>query len=253
MTNETPNNPKKINPFNLTFEQLDAMKRPEINQIGKSLGLRNMHACGRDRGIDKIVKTIEFMKAQNSNEVNQDPLQSMSGMGGLNITIAETDPETGEKTGEESVQEIVVDKGTQKVTLKPVSKDEFAIWKRKSGMALKRVQLRCFDKNNNDLPGKIFSISNPNLGTLSMWIPYNPSFYANGWYIPQAMLDHLDEQVYHDTQVVEELGPNGGKQEMPGGQDVKAFQITYMKLLTAEELEQLAGRQNAARMAGLMD
>jgi hypothetical protein len=114
---------------------------------------------------------------------------------------------------------------------------------RKEASVLIRVRLTCMNPAKQSWEGEIFTVSNSVIGTMKKFIPFHAE---EGWHIPQALLNIIQERVYQAPYT--ERGTKG--QELRRFKLVKEFSIEILPNLTASELKDLANQQAIANRIG---
>jgi hypothetical protein len=115
------------------------------------------------------------------------------------------------------------------------------LWK--TQMRLRRVVIHCNDDIKKDWEGETLKIGNNIIGSFTKFVPFD---LDEGYYLPQAMLDHLEEARCQKFRNVKR--PDGEMQKVP--YLTKAYNITYLPDLTKTELKDLADDQ---RVRGAID
>jgi hypothetical protein len=114
---------------------------------------------------------------------------------------------------------------------------------RKEASVLIRVRLTCMNPAKQSWEGEIFTVSNSVIGTMKKYIPFHAE---EGWHIPQALLNIIQERQYQAPYM--ERGAKG--QEIRRVKLVKEFSIEVLPNLTASELKDLANQQAIANRIG---
>lgn len=109
---------------------------------------------------------------------------------------------------------------------------------RNENLKLIRCQIANMNPNNISLKGKIYTIGNTKLGTVSKYIPFSGEAAAS-YHIPYILYKALKRKKF--TQVRETLNSKG--QPVTETIDLPEFSITELPPLTKEELAELAKKQ----------
>jgi hypothetical protein len=114
---------------------------------------------------------------------------------------------------------------------------------RREASALIRVRLTCMNPAKQKWEGEIFTVSNSVIGTMKKYIPFHAE---EGWHIPQALLNIIQERHYQAPYT--ENGPKG--QKIRKYKMAKEFSIEILPNLTASELKDLANQQAISNRIG---
>ena len=106
-------------------------------------------------------------------------------------------------------------------------------------LKLKRVMITCNDPMKIKYRGEIFQAANASVAAIRKFCPFGNT---NGWYMPQILLNVIDEKQFRRANTDERDPMSGGL--------TKAYNITYLDDLTPEEFGALR-HQQALRKAQL--
>lgn len=196
---------------------------------------------------DQIVETTE---TTNDDEFQLDELTLLKKRADAlgityhpNIGLEKLKAKINEKQlDEQQKQEAVVAQVTQankdapkKKSAMDIARDRHAR-ERKEANKLVRVRITCMNPNKKDWQGEMISAGNSVVGQVKKYIPFNAQ---NGWYVPQIILNVLQER---QCQIFETVpGPRGGK--VRKGKLIKEFAIEVLPGLNDKELKDLANQQ----------
>ena len=107
-------------------------------------------------------------------------------------------------------------------------------------LKLVRIRLTCLNPAEKAKRGKIITIGNSIIGSCRKFIPYDPSFYKDGYHVPYCIYKVLEESTFQDTRTEEKNGQTIVHKAL-----AKEFGITVLPPLTEEELKELAKAQQA--------
>ena len=111
---------------------------------------------------------------------------------------------------------------------------------KKDASALIRIRITCLNPAKKEWEGEIITVSNSVIGTIRKYIPFNAD---DGWHVPQAILNMLNERM---CQVFNSV-PDGKGNMVRKGKLVKEFSIEVLPDLTPSELYDLAQRQSMSK------
>lgn len=106
---------------------------------------------------------------------------------------------------------------------------------RREQTKLIRIILRCNNDKKKELKGDFFTVANKIVGTYTKFVPFDNE---EGFHIPQAMLDTLNDKM---CQKWKKAKVNGVQMNVP--YMTKEFTIEILPSLTQEELDKLADEQ----------
>jgi len=157
------------------------------------------------------------------------------GLDSLKEKIAAAMSDTPEETKEE---ETIATPADNKGDVPIESKLEMQARLRKEASKLIRVRITCMNQNKKDWEGEMFTVSNSLVGTLKKYVPFDN---AEGWHVPQMMLNMIKERKFQSFSTKK---VNGVK--IREGKIVPEFSVEIMEPLNKEELGKLADRQAQA-------
>ena len=112
----------------------------------------------------------------------------------------------------------------------------------KEAMKLVRLRISNMNPNNRNVPGTIITVHSDITGTVRKYIPFDPSFSAEGYHVPNIIYQFLKEKKFlqHTTK----------KRKFGIGEEthstfVKEYALEELPPLTYDELKQLAQDQQA--------
>ncbi|MFW9600935.1 MAG: hypothetical protein ACMV1B_01275 [Prevotella sp.] len=129
---------------------------------------------------------------------------------------------------------------TEDVVTKVPSEEEKRITLIREANKLVRVRITCMNPAKKEWEGEIITVSNSVIGTIRKYIPFNAD---DGWHVPKAILNMLDERM---CQVFNSV-PDGKGNMVRKGKLVKEFSIEVLPDLTPSELHDLAQRQSMSK------
>ena len=129
---------------------------------------------------------------------------------------------------------------TQDVVIKVLSEEDKRVALIREANKLVRVRITCMNPAKKEWEGEIITVSNSVIGTIRKYIPFNAD---DGWHVPQAILNMLNERM---CQVFNSV-PDGKGNMVRKGKLVKEFSIEVLPDLTPSELYDLAQRQSMSK------
>ena len=129
---------------------------------------------------------------------------------------------------------------TQDVVIKVPSEEDKRVALIREANKLVRVRITCMNPAKKEWEGEIITVSNSVIGTIRKYIPFNAD---DGWHVPQAILNMLNERM---CQVFNSV-PDGKGNMVRKGKLVKEFSIEVLPDLTPSELHDLAQRQSMSK------
>ena len=129
---------------------------------------------------------------------------------------------------------------TQDVVIKVPSEEDKRVALIREANKLVRVRITCMNPAKKEWEGEIITVSNSVIGTIRKYIPFNAD---DGWHVPQAILNMLNERM---CQVFNSV-PDGKGNMVRKGKSVKEFSIEVLPDLTPSELYDLAQRQSMSK------
>lgn len=129
---------------------------------------------------------------------------------------------------------------TQDVVIKVPSEEDKRVALIREANKLVRVRITCMNPAKKEWEGEIITVSNSVIGTIRKYIPFNAD---DGWHVPQAILNMLNERM---CQVFNSV-PDGKGNMVRKGKLVKEFSIEVLPDLTPSELYDLAQRQSMSK------
>ena len=129
---------------------------------------------------------------------------------------------------------------TQDVVIKVPSDEDKRVALIREANKLVRVRITCMNPAKKEWEGEIITVSNSVIGTIRKYIPFNAD---DGWHVPQAILNMLNERM---CQVFNSV-PDGKGNMVRKGKLVKEFSIEVLPDLTPSELYDLAQRQSMSK------
>lgn len=110
----------------------------------------------------------------------------------------------------------------------------------KEANRLIRVRITCHNPAKRALKGEFFTVANGIVGTVRKFVPYQGDA-AESWHVPKIIFDHLKERKYVESKFHK---INGIEQLIQTTRN--EFAIEELEPLSAQELKQLALKQQAA-------
>lgn len=107
----------------------------------------------------------------------------------------------------------------------------------KEKMKLVRLQITNLNPAKRDLPGEIFTVANPYIGTVKKFIPYGKA--GESYHVPYCIYEQLRDKVYLQINT-------NSKHQFSGDRWVPEFNLKILPPLTKKELDEL----KAAQLAG---
>lgn len=129
---------------------------------------------------------------------------------------------------------------TQDVGIKASSEEDKRAALIREANKLVRVRITCMNPAKKEWEGEIITVSNSVIGTIRKYIPFNAD---DGWHVPQAILNMLNERM---CQVFNSVPDSKGNM-VRKGKLVKEFSIEVLPDLTSSELHDLAQRQSMSK------
>lgn len=114
----------------------------------------------------------------------------------------------------------------------------------KESLALIRCKIYNLNPDKRDLKGEIITVANRYIGKVSKFIPFGEET-ENGYHIPKVLFDDLSARQYQDIRTREENGKTIITRRM-----APEFNLVVLPALTAEELAELALKQETAARMG---
>lgn len=105
-----------------------------------------------------------------------------------------------------------------------------------------RVHITNMNPKKRDLRGEFFTVANEYIGEITKFIPYDPAFYAEGYHVPQAILDLIKNKRF--LVIRQEKNRVTGRTKITESW-ANEFNIAVLPPLTKKELEKLAANQKA--------
>lgn len=112
---------------------------------------------------------------------------------------------------------------------------------RKDSMRLRRVMVTCNDPAKVAYRGEIFQAANSGMAIVRKFVPFGNT---NGWFVPQILINVIEEKQFRRTNTNERDARSGGL--------VKAYNVTYLDDLTPQEFEMLKQQQEQRKLQGLL-
>jgi len=125
-------------------------------------------------------------------------------------------------------------KAESKVTLKELRDQKTA-----EETKLIRIRLAVMNPNKKNWRGEVITIANPVIGTVKKFVPFDASFYENGYHVPNCIYKALKNRKFLN------IITDPKTHALKGTQYVPEFSIEVLPALTPLELKRLAQDQRA--------
>ncbi len=243
------------------IENIANLKRKELDQIGKMMGIKGIHLGGQSTAVSRIeAKYYKTMAEELNNNAVNAPAETSKEEIPFAVTEEVNTRTTQERTANQpdvlTIEQPRDDADRERdgeVTSisgiympgesTPLEREQEHI---REAMKLRRVRIQMLNPLKAELKGEIFTLHDRTLGTLRKHIPYGTKYYVNGYHIEQAFYDHLKERQYN-SYTEEERTILGAQQMIPVGELLPEFEITDLPPLTLEELRELALKQEQSK------
>ena len=108
-------------------------------------------------------------------------------------------------------------------------------------MRLVRLHITNLNPAKRDLPGEIFTVANPYIGTVKKFIPYGKA--GESYHVPYCIYELLKDKVFLQVNTDK-------KHQFTGDSWVREFNLEVLPPLTQKELDELKAAQIAGDKIG---
>ncbi len=115
---------------------------------------------------------------------------------------------------------------------------------RAQALRLVRVRITNLDPADSAVPGAIVTCYSKYTGKVGKYIPFDADYYANGYHVPQIILDDLRTRQFTLRKEVKKRGSHFGVKEYKSV-PTRKFSIEELPPLSAQEIRSLAETQAA--------
>lgn len=139
---------------------------------------------------------------------------------------------------QEKVNLALMDKAEAEISKEEVADDHRAQWE--DAMKLVRLRISNLNPDNREVPGEVITIYSKVTGRVSKFVPFDPTFSANGYHVPNIIYKFLKNKKFV-SRTVKTTNQHGREEVIT--RLVNEYALEVLPPLTYEELKDLAAKQ----------